>query len=844
MDETIKKIQNQEVVRKKDIHGKKEMISDSSIVSDEYASDTPSSGVSSAYGDTTGFSHEIDSKSSNHTSPYINLQQNKLTEYRRTSTKYAAINRKVNNEYKIITEAGAEGIEAFHDKEDAMLFSSSDYDGIISSDMPGKSLYGISTNRSLSELSEDNKMVGVEPAGKDYNKYAVLKALKNKNMRNSVNSKHGKVNSVKSRVKNIGRKTIGRTKQTLNRSKRGMDNVRDIFNAEADTLEKISELKHETLIRRAVGLMSKPFIATARMIISSILKFAVFVVKKILSISLSFLTALMGPAGFLVIIILIIVIITTIPPFSYIFGGADGGTGMIVITVQDTMREFGISIDGNDINDTCTINYNLDIKEAEKEALYLFLAKKGTDYSLSDITQEDAELYSKILSELIEQTVVIDMYTTVEDGSLLCEKILDNCTRKASDDSLNNYDGYVQGSCNEHGIIAEYVGYTNGSTGQYKHHIDDSSYFIPCEVSQYSVIPVGTCLELTTINPTTLERTNYILQVVDYHEDEAEDNNTLYLCGAAGLLNVYIDNEPVCDYNIITKEYGAVSWYSYNYGVADRFNRAPDSDTAYTGLLDKRINMSDAIVTYNVRYRSPGSIIEEFELDEELDDDELEEMFGDYYRIDVDNLSDEELERLKKAGIVVPKKTINVINKSAIEFMLLHSVNTSDELYFSTEDRNRYDEIKDMLEGSSDDVLANLIGDMSVSKAMSTLDEEFEMRDSSYQDPAAFLYEVMIDNGMYIPANAGLLAKFCDDNGYTVSESEAKSGGAYIEFVSLDYGTYKDITDIIIHTAEGNTIYYSQKAGRVVSSTEGYPGFRKNALREDYVLTVQYAKFI
>lgn len=570
--------------------------------------------------------------------------------------------------------------------------------------------------------------------------------------------------------------------------KKGQNTVDGILimtdDKEDGRISAISEINQRRVLLKYGNMYSN---AVQRGIIS-VGKFSMKMIVKLAKYSFrlvsSFFGAIIGP--FLAIplsAMFLVVLLLNIPPLSWIMGGYSSNN-MIVITYQDKLREFEMTIDAYDADDRSVINYTLDTDKARKDALLLFMAKKGLDYDFNNITEEDALLYGDLLIAMINYTCNISIYTEeIEDGALLTTKKIDVAVRASEDINGNNYGAYRADSCNVHGVISE----LNTRDGTYNHYIKEW-FFIPCEVSQYSIIPVGTCLELSVTDDDG-NINHYILQVVAKMDDENMDNEMLYLCGDWGS---ELDGVAK-DENINTKAYGALSWFTYNASFSEL--SYPDKNVCYTGILDKKraFQITD---TYRLRYRSAEALAEEFEMTEE----EKAEVFKDFY-----NATDEELE---EAGIRVPLKTIYISNYDAPTYA---------QLNFSEEEIRRYNEVAKLASENEDlfeQLVKSLMGEISVSKTMGSLDTYLAEGDS-YEDTTEFLADVLIENGFYIPNNASQLAKFCDDNGYTIQlQNYTQMQDGDICFVSTDEGTYKDVTDIYIKS-KGGYIFCNGRTGKV-----------------------------
>lgn len=593
---------------------------------------------------------------------------------------------------------------------------------------------------------------------------------------------------IKTKLKKAERFAGGTYRGIKRTMEKGQNTAKDIsgitFDKEDGIISAVSEINQRQVLMK-YGSMYKNTVQRVIMTVgNTAMKIIVKLAKYSFRLVSAFFSAIIGP--FLAIplsAMFLIVLLVNIPPLSWIMGGYSSNN-MIVITYQDKLREFEMTVDAYEADDRSVINYTLDADKARKDALILFMAKKGLDYDFNNITEEDALLYGDLLTAMINHTCNISMYTEeIEDGALLTTKEVDVAVRASDDINGNNYGAYREDSCNVHGVISE----LNTADGSFTHYIKEW-YFIPCEVSQYSIIPVGTCLELSTVDSEENVK-HYILQVVEKMDDENMDNEMLYLCGDWGSeLDGVIKDE-----NINTKAYGALSWFTYNASYSGL--NYPDSDVCYTGILDKKraFQITD---TYRLRYRAAESLAEEFEMTEE----EKAEVFKDFY-----NVTDEELE---EAGIRVPLKTIYIGNYDAATYA---------QLNFSEEEIRRYNEAAKLASENDDlfeQLITSLMGEMSVSGTMSSI-LTYLSAGEGYEDTTDFLADVLIGNGFYIPSNASQLAKFCDDNGYTIQlQNYTQMQDGDICFVSTDEGTYKDITDIYIK-ANGGYIFCNGRTGKV-----------------------------
>lgn len=514
-------------------------------------------------------------------------------------------------------------------------------------------------------------------------------------------------------------------------------------------------------------------------------KITVTVVRTIVMVIAAAAPVLIVPA----IILLSAMLVLDIPPFSWLTDNQMAAK-QIIITYEDRMREFGIEVDSLNPDDNTVINYNVDTNELRKEALLLYMAKKNV-YSIKDeLTEEDCKMYGEILSGLMECNMNINSYVEIRDGSLITGgeggKYLVNTSKSYSHNIHSNDNGvFVENSCNEHGVIGEL-----SSSGEAVHTIG-TYYFIPCEVSQYSSIPVGTCLQVSN----NTERTPYILMVVGKMEDEASDNQNLYLCGD---LRLFDDQENPKFYNINTTAYGKVSFFSSNWYSSSSIGYTTDKTVEYTGLLDYMSAINDEDKFYNIIYRSPGALAEEYDLSQE----EIESIFGKYY--DFDSLSEDELEELKTAGIYVPQKEIYILDVG---------MNTYAKKNFTPEEQDRLSELikyKEENEDIFDEYFEKMIGSV---YADNITDDLVSGEGTDAESMGKYLADVYMSNGIYIPGNASVLAKYIDDNGWAINETNynnLKTGD--LIFMSSDVGTYKNITHIVVKVDGG---FMSVRNGKI-----------------------------
>lgn len=706
-------------------------------------------------------------------------------------------------EQGIIKEAAYSGIFVMAAKDAHDNKVSIHDDSIITGEITNKdisdediSVCGISTSYmeeySGSDILYDNKKIyeSRKAAGsslyknREYKYYVKnsKRTHKKKNTKNETRSSRG----IKAKLKAAGRFTGGTYRGIKNTMRKGQFIGEDISgmidDKEDGSISSVSAINQRQVLMK-YGNIYKNTVQRAIMTVgNTAMKIIVKLAKYSFRLVSAFFSAIIGP--FLAIplsAMFLIVLLVNIPPLSWIMGGYSSDN-MIYITYQDKLREFEMTVDAYDTDDRSVINYTLDADKARKDALLLFMAKKGLDYDFNNITEDDAMLYGDLLTAMISHTCNISMYTEeIEDGALLTTKEIDVAVRASDDINGNNYGAYREDSCNVHGVISQ----LNTSDGSYTHYIKEW-YFIPCEVSQYSIIPVGTCLELS-VSDSEGNINRYILQVAAKMEDENMDNEMLYLCGDRG--NVL--DGAAKDENIKTKAYGALSWFTYNASYSEL--NYPDESVCYTGILDKKraFQITD---TYRLRYRAAESLAEEFEMTEE----EKAEVFKGFY-----NATNEELE---EAGIRVPLKTIYIGNYDAATYA---------QLNFSEEEIRRYNEVSRLANENNDlfeKLISSLMGEMSVSETMNSIQIP---EGEEYKDTMEFLADVLIGNGFYIPNNASQFAKFCDDNGYTIQlQNYTQMQEGDICFVSTDEGTYKDITDIYIK-AKGGYIFCNGRTGKV-----------------------------
>lgn len=478
-------------------------------------------------------------------------------------------------------------------------------------------------------------------------------------------------------------------------------------------------------------------------------------------------------------IILAATLVLDIPPFSWMTTNSLASE-QIVITYEDRMREFGIEVDSLNPDDNTVIHYNVDTNELRKDAMLLYMAKKNV-CSINELSEEDCRVYGDILSGLLECNMNINGYVEIQDGSLISGgeggKYLQNTSKSYSNNIHSGDNGvFVEDSCNEHGVVGEL-----SSDGK-AIHTTGTFYFIPCEVSRYSSIPIGTCLQVAN----NTDRTPYILMVVGKIEDEAKDNQNLYLCGD---LRLFDDRETPKFYNINTTAYGKLSFFSSNWYTSSSIGYTTDDEVEYTGLLDYMSSINSEDRYYNIIYRSPGALAEEFALSPE----EIENIFGKYY--DFDTLNDEELEELKAAGIYVPKKEIYILDTG----MDAYAKNN-----FTADEQERLKELiqyKEDNETIFNEYFEKMIGSVYAEKITDDIMKGVGTESDSI---ARYLADVYISNGIYIPGNASVLAKYIDDNGWTIEETNynnLKTGD--LIFMSSDTGTYKNITHVVVKVDGG-----------------------------------------
>lgn len=512
-------------------------------------------------------------------------------------------------------------------------------------------------------------------------------------------------------------------------------------------------------------------------------KLAVTVVRSIVIVLAAAAPLLIVPAT----IILAAILVLDIPPFSWMTTNSLASE-QIVITYEDRMREFGIEVDSLNPDDNTVIHYNIDTNELRKEALLLYMTKKNV-YSINELSEEDCRVYGDILSGLLECNMNINGYAEIQDGSLISGgeggKYLQNTSKSYSNNIHSDDNGvFVEDSCNEHGVIGEL-----SSDGK-AIHTTGTFYFIPCEVSRYSSIPIGTCLQVAN----NTDRTPYILMVVGKIEDEAKDNQNLYLCGD---LRLFDDGENPKFYNINTTAYGKLSFFSSNWYTSSSIGYTTDDEVEYTGLLDYMSSINSEDRYYNIIYRSPGALAEEFALSPE----EIENIFGKYH--DFDTLNDEELEELKAAGIYVPKKEIYILDTG---------MNAYAKNNFTADEQERLKELiqyKEDNETIFNEYFEKMIGSVYAEKI---IDDIMKGVGTESDSIARYLADVYISNGIYIPGNASVLAKYIDDNGWTIEETNynnLKTGD--LIFMSSDTGTYKNITHVVIKVDGGYMTIWNGK---------------------------------
>lgn len=480
------------------------------------------------------------------------------------------------------------------------------------------------------------------------------------------------------------------------------------------------------------------------------------------------LLAVLAPLVFLpCIFMVILMVLMQIPPLKWMTTPAEAAP--IVITYQERMKEFGIKVNSFEPDDNSIISYEINEEELRRNALIIFLAKKGMNYDFTEVPEEDAKLYATILSEMMLCTMDIKGYVEISDGSLITTKLID-ATVKKSDDPYGNMNGvYAAGSCNVHGVTGRIT--TSGAVI----HTTGRGYFIPCEVSQYSVLPVGLCIQIT--EPESGKK--YILQIVDKVQDKEEDNEYLYICGD---MRTEDDNGAAKDINIYTDAYGAVRYFS-NTNL-----QVFDEEVCYTGILDKA--RANEFPTYNIIYRSATSLAKEFE----MTDEEQQEVFGALNRV-----TDEEL---KDAKILVPRKEINIWGEN-IDYYAEKNLSYSEQETYKelqalvAENREAFEKYTDALLGSMSE---------------ETITDELKRQSGSEADSmAAYVADIYLQYGRYLPANASQLAKFVDDNGMSVPADELKNGD--FVFISRDVGTYKNVTDVAVKTEKG---YLNYTGGKIV----------------------------
>lgn len=486
-------------------------------------------------------------------------------------------------------------------------------------------------------------------------------------------------------------------------------------------------------------------------------------------------------------IILAATLVLDIPPFSWMTTNSLASE-QIVITYEDRMREFGIEVDKLNPDDNTVIHYYVDTNELRKNAMLLYMAKKNV-CSINELSEDDLKVYGDILSGLLECNMNINSYVEIQDGSLISGgeggKYLQNTSKSYSNNIHSGDNGvFVEDSCNEHGVIGELSsdGKAVHTTGTY--------YFIPCEVSRYSSIPVGTCLQVSN----NTDRTPYILMVVGKAEDEAEDNQNLYLCGD---LRLFDDGENPKFYNINTTAYGKLSFFSSNWYTTSSIGYTTDDKVEYTGLLDYMSSINNEDKYYNIIYRSPGALAEEYGLSQE----EIQSIFGKYY--DFDTLNDDELEELKTAGIYVPKKEIYILDVD---------MDTYAKNNFTADELDRLAELKHCREDNEtifNEYFDKMFGSVYAEKILNDI---MNGEGTEADSMARYLADIYISNGIYIPGNASVLAKYIDDNGWTIEETDynnLKNGD--LIFMSSDTGTYKNVTHVVIKVDGGYMTIWNGK---------------------------------
>lgn len=515
-----------------------------------------------------------------------------------------------------------------------------------------------------------------------------------------------------------------------------------------------SDSKDGTFIKQ-IGVNYGSYIAGRTMDLTKTIlsKFAVTMIKIVYAIAAAIAPFLFIPCIFIVLLI----VLMQIPPLKWVI--TPGEAKPIVITYQEKMKEFGIKINSFEPNDNSIINYDIDEEQLRKNALIIFLAKKGINYDFDSVTDEDAKIYADIMSDMMLCTMNINSYVEIEDGSLITKKYIDS-TVKAGENYNGQANGvYVQDSCNVHGVVGEIT-----TSGAAKHTIQ-KWYFIPCEVSQYSVLPVGLCIQITEPN----SKTSYVLQIVDKYEDTEDKNEYLYICGDMRTID---DDGNSKDINIYTEAYGPIRYFSNTNLIAQ------DHSVLYTGILDKA--RANEFPSYNIIYRSASSLAEEFDMTLE----EQEEVFGR-----INDVTDEELINAK---IMVPQKEINMWNED-IDYYASQNL-SNDEL-------ESYEKVKQLVADNSanfDKYINGLLGEISADEITAELTDG---AGASAESMTKYIADTYIKYGRYIPANASQFAKFIDDNGLTIDANSVQNGDFI--FISRDVGTYKDVTDVAVKVEGG-----------------------------------------
>ncbi len=474
--------------------------------------------------------------------------------------------------------------------------------------------------------------------------------------------------------------------------------------------------------------------------------------KKALVTTINLIITLIGAAGgFLLIPAIVVVLIFSckdVPPICWLVGDASS-VKEINITYEDKMHEFGIKIEGLEPNDSSIITYNIDVNQLRKDALLIFLAVKGTSYDFSEITTADMELYGDILSKMLCCTSNIKSFNEIYDYSLIGQRKIIN-TVKAGSDASN--DVYVQNSCNVHGVTAT-------RTGSRVIKNTCEWYFIPCEVSQYSSLPIGICLQMTD----SLGN-NYVFMVVAKNEhSENTENDYIYICG---------DFREENDTNIKTIAYGDLYYFSksrlHNYNL---------DDVTYAGILDY-INEERNFV-----YRTPTSLIKEFNINKV----DVEEIFGDYY-----NITEEEFVESK---IYIPIKEI---------FIYQEDLTMYSKFYLNDKEKKKLEELI-LCRQENEDIYNNyverLIGNINT---QSITNELINAENKEVTSIEQFISDTYIKNGIYLPAKASIMAKFVDDNKMTIDKKNVQNGD--LLFYTTDMGTYKDINHVAIKVSGGYLI--------------------------------------